>query len=587
MANAPSSSSGPTGSGVFGPPESATASHTRPGLGLRMKILALVFVCVLAPVLSMGVYLLQRNETVLREKVNDTLSSHLAMKAGQIDDWLQERVRDAQHWSSSFVVYEGVETLARSRREHRRIKADLRAYLESVLGRYDVYESLFIVDEAGRTVAGTREEDLGPWGRDQLRKGTPSSAVVSPLHLSEHLKRPTLLVLQPVRGRSGAVIGCLVERVNVKRLESLLGEQSGGLQLDYWLLDRQGNVLIAPDGTHEQPGREPFSALRGAGPEHEEVGETEIPARGHSVYALRRMPGRLPGFLAATVPMAAAYGSLTEAQRRLLKVGVPVMLAILLLNLVAAQRLVGPLLLLSEGAKRVASGDLDVELPVRGRDEIAGLTRVFNEMTTRLREGRSSLEQAHDDLARTNEELRYANQALETLAITDALTGLYNRRHFLERIDAEIRRAARGKEDLSLLLLDIDHFKRFNDCYGHSQGDTALRLVSHAITQSIRTTDTAFRYGGEEIAVLLPGCGKEQAAEVAEKIRSAVRDAEVGPVPVRLSVSVGVATCPEDGRVPQALIDVADVALYSAKAHGRDRVAVAGVKGSSPAPSPS
>jgi diguanylate cyclase (GGDEF)-like protein len=217
-------------------------------------------------------------------------------------------------------------------------------------------------------------------------------------------------------------------------------------------------------------------------------------------------------------------------------------------------------------------------LPVWGRDEIADLTRAFNEMARKLREGRQSLEEARDELARTNEGLKAANRTLEALAITDGLTGLYNRRHFQDTLEKEIRRCERESRKLSLLLADIDHFKQYNDRWGHTEGDAALRRVSGQIMKSIRSTDMGFRYGGEELAVLLPSCSKDQASEVAEKIRLAVQNLaqRQGRFGARVTVSIGVATFPEDGRVARGLVDTADAALYTAKAQGRNRVVLAG-----------
>ena len=142
-------------------------------------------------------------------------------------------------------------------------------------------------------------------------------------------------------------------------------------------------------------------------------------------------------------------------------------------------------------------------------------------------------------------------------------------------LDKEMRRCEREKRSLSLLLLDLDHFKQYNDRWGHTQGDEELRRVAAQITKSIRTTDMAFRYGGEEFAVLLPSCSKEQAADVAEKIRAAVgvhghRAGVLG----RTTVSIGVATFPQDGQAARGLVDTADAALYAAKASGRDRVSL-------------
>jgi diguanylate cyclase (GGDEF)-like protein len=201
-------------------------------------------------------------------------------------------------------------------------------------------------------------------------------------------------------------------------------------------------------------------------------------------------------------------------------------------------------------------------------------------MANKIREGRERLEAAHDELARTNEGLKAANRALETLAITDGLTSLYNHRHFQDMLERDVRKCEQQGRPLSLLLIDIDHFKAFNDRWGHQEGDAALRRVAAQVMKGLRASDMAFRYGGEELAVLMPSCAKGQAAELAEKLRVAVLEnaQRPGRFGDRLTVSIGVATYPEDGAMARALVDAADAALYTAKAAGRDRVSVAGAR---------
>lgn len=550
-------------------------------VSLQTKILVVVLVCVVVPVLSMGGYLLKRNQEILSQRVKETLSNHLVRRSDALNDWLNQRLRDAQRWSASFVVYEGVESLSRPGVDPARYERDLRGYLESVLGHYRVYESLFIVDVKGDILASTRQERLEEWGRELLAKGGPAGGggIFGPLHKSEYLGRPTLLVLQPIQGRTGRIVGYFVERLDLRELESFLSYPAEDLTPPCWLLDEQGRVLLRAGKLLETPGQQAFPGFTSAEPAVEQsVREADFPGLDRTVYGMLGLPGPLKGYLVATVPAAVAYRSLDESQNRLLKVGIPAILLIFFVNLLAARRMLRPILLLSEGAKRVAAGDLDVFLPVWGRDEIADLTRAFNEMARKLREGRQSLEEARDELARTNEGLKAANRTLEALAITDGLTGLYNHRHFQETIDKEIRRCDREGRPLSMLLLDLDHFKQYNDRWGHTEGDAALRRVAGQVMKSIRSTDMAFRYGGEELAVLLPSCTKEQAAEVAEKIRVAVSKggSRPGRFGGKTTVSTGVATFPEDGRVARGLVDIADAALYQAKAQGRDRVVLAG-----------
>jgi diguanylate cyclase (GGDEF)-like protein len=178
-------------------------------------------------------------------------------------------------------------------------------------------------------------------------------------------------------------------------------------------------------------------------------------------------------------------------------------------------------------------------------------------------------------LAREIQRRARAEHRLEELATTDALTGLKNRRKFDEMIDTEWRRAMRQTAPLALLLIDVDHFKAFNDAFGHQPGDQALIAIAGCIEGSVRRAgDCAARYGGEEFAVLLPGQSAEEALVVAEIIRRAVEQLPADPI--MLTVSVGVASLTPTAAVNFAgLVAAADKALYAAKAAGRNRAVVA------------
>jgi diguanylate cyclase (GGDEF)-like protein len=155
------------------------------------------------------------------------------------------------------------------------------------------------------------------------------------------------------------------------------------------------------------------------------------------------------------------------------------------------------------------------------------------------------------------------------LAITDGLTQLSNRRAFDRALEREIGRAARADGRLSVVLIDLDHFKDLNDEYGHVTGDTVLRQISRALAGSVRTYDTIARYGGEEFAAVLPGCSAGLAFTLADRLRMAVQDAASE---IKVTASVGVATYPYDGAEVSALLRSADRALYASKRAGRNRV---------------
>jgi diguanylate cyclase (GGDEF)-like protein len=172
-------------------------------------------------------------------------------------------------------------------------------------------------------------------------------------------------------------------------------------------------------------------------------------------------------------------------------------------------------------------------------------------------------------------ELATANARLAQLAVTDGLTGLYNHRHFHERLALEVERSGRNGLPLALFMIDVDHFKRYNDDHGHPAGDEVLRQVARLLSDGRRVNDFCARYGGEEFAVVLVDTPKLTAFQVADKLRQRITEHEFDGGG-RLTVSVGVAAFPDDASDAEALVRGADAALYRAKAAGRDRVVLAG-----------
>ncbi len=168
-------------------------------------------------------------------------------------------------------------------------------------------------------------------------------------------------------------------------------------------------------------------------------------------------------------------------------------------------------------------------------------------------------------------------QQTQELIRRDDLTGLYNRRYFFERLERELYRSRRYDRTLSLLMIDIDHFKAYNDNFGHLRGDQALRKIARVFVDCLRQIDVVARYGGEEFLVLLPETTKDNAAIVGEKLRKAVESIDFNADATRLgacglTVTVGVAGIPEDAEETIQALDIADKALYLGKARGRNQV---------------
>lgn len=163
----------------------------------------------------------------------------------------------------------------------------------------------------------------------------------------------------------------------------------------------------------------------------------------------------------------------------------------------------------------------------------------------------------------------YLYEKLRQLSVTDDLTGTYNYRYFRENLELEMARSKRWKRSLSLIMIDIDDFKKYNDFFGHQQGDLVLRAVARTFREGVRVSDVVARYGGEEFAVILPETDREGGLAIAEKLRQAVERQDFSHA--RVTISTGVASYPSDGQSPKTLVAAADAALYAAKRLGKNR----------------
>jgi len=181
-----------------------------------------------------------------------------------------------------------------------------------------------------------------------------------------------------------------------------------------------------------------------------------------------------------------------------------------------------------------------------------------------------------DELREKNRQLEEVLLKVETLAITDPLTGLFNRRHFETTIEKEFNRTIRYQSPVSCLMIDIDHFKSINDEYGHRTGDLVLKEMAGIIKNCLRKVDTVARWGGEEFILLLPGTKKEDALRAALRILTAISSHNFSGIQRQITVSIGIASVPWSSiDTAEKLIDTADLALYEAKSKGRSRIEVA------------
>ncbi len=240
-----------------------------------------------------------------------------------------------------------------------------------------------------------------------------------------------------------------------------------------------------------------------------------------------------------------------------------ILLAILLV-LILGRGVINSVGTLVSASRTIAEGDLSKPIRLSSGDEFGEIARAFEEM---------------------RKELRQKEQKLAQLSITDELTGLYNRRYLNVKLEEEIARAKRFHHPLSVIFIDIDYFKKYNDRYGHLEGDKVLKCLAATVLENVRDKiDTACRYGGEEFTIIVPESNTQQALILAERIlkgfsskplRPNTATGEVASEPIYATFSAGVTTFKEDEDSPEKFLHRADEALFKAKTQGRNRVITA------------
>jgi diguanylate cyclase (GGDEF)-like protein len=533
--------------------ERAIAERLRlAGLGtIRRRILAFGVLATLIPSLITGTISYSQNYRSLSEKTTDQLRVASFQSAREVDLFFKERVLDLRVFANSYEVSENLERLAPvSGAPASPAARRLTEYLKSVKIRSTDFEEMLVLDRRGQVVASSSPTASAVHFPDGwLHDLGTDRAVVGEAYWDPKLGKALIVLAVPV-ARNDVALGAIAGRVMLDKVASILRRFSPGDSGEVALVTNPGKFIITSRASTAELMQQ---GLAGAANQTlaEQMGHpVEFQdSRGNQVIGTLQQVPRLDGAVVASLPLSEAF----QQVNRLRNVTIATVLGLLLgvggLAYILSLVILRPLGRLRDGAARVASGDLEVNLPTSGGDEVDYLTEVFNDMVRRLRGSRAELER---------------------LSNTDGLTGLNNRRRLMEALAVEVERAKRNGQPCSLLMVDVDHFKQFNDAYGHPAGDAVLTRVAAILRESIRTVDVAGRYGGEEFLLVLANTTMEGALDVADRIRAklATEVFDGG----RITVSVGAAQLPYDGKTAEALVMSADLALYQAKKDGRDRV---------------
>ena len=520
---------------------------------IKSRIVGLALLATLIPSLGMAWISYVQNRAALTDKIAEELRSVGAQTARELDLWFKERLYDVRVFASSYEVTENIER-ARQTDGGGQAGARLNNYVTSVGERFPDYEELIVIDREGQPLATSAEHagdvHLPPGWLDRVAGG---QVVIADAYWDERLGQSLMTIAVPVTADDRNFVGALVANVSYRAVLTTLLVFAPGDSGDLYVIAPEGAEIVSSRGD-ERPraGRRLSSATTELLFANESSPVRYANREGSEVIGtLERVPS-LEWAVVAEITAEEAYAQVKQLRdmTALLVMGLLVVVGFIAYWL--GLLIVRPLDRLTTGAAEVAGGDLEVDLPV-GRGEVGYLTEVFNGMVDRLREGR---------------------QQLEELLVTDPLTGISNRRHLMETMTNEARRSRRSKKSFAILMVDVDHFKKFNDTHGHIAGDEALKAVAEVLQGATREIDHVARYGGEEFLVVLPDTDIPGAVRAAERIRErlAKRSVAVGERSVKLTVSTGVAEFPIDGDSREDLVLSADTALYQAKRRGRDRV---------------
>jgi diguanylate cyclase (GGDEF)-like protein len=530
---------------------------------VRSKILAFALLVTLIPSGFTAWVSYSQNRSALEEKISQELLSASAQTSREIDVWLKERLYDLRVFASSYEVSEKLAGKAGAASARTRLSD----YLNSVRDRFSDYEELIVLDPAGQIVASSAAKPRPlKLPSDWSSELSATNALVGEAAWDRKLGKSILLVAVPVQRGDGRIIGALAARLNLRGAEEGLRAFAPGKSGRAYLVGSTGNLIVSSQVnsrdlmqvTLRRPVFQRLLKKEGSVVTYESVAGVDV------LGSLKSVP-RVGWAVLAEIPAEAAYDQVRRFRDMTLGIVAVLLLGVTAIAYRLALLIVRPLERLTRGAAEVAEGDLAVDLPT-ATGEVGDLTYVFNHMVGRLRQSRQELDAV-------NEMLRERNEELERLSASDSLTGLSNRRVLTQRLSEELLRSQRQNHTFSVLMLDVDHFKKYNDAHGHPAGDEVLKRVANILRTSTRAGDCTARYGGEEFAVLLSGKEGDAAVQLAERIRQRV-EAEEFPVG-KITISAGIAEFPHHGHTAEAVISSADEALYEAKREGRNRVVCA------------
>ena len=512
--------------------------------------------------------------------VNSSLAAVASATSGRLDRFMAERQLEMNLFSQ-------LQPLQKLWRDD---PAELRRALEQLQSTFADLAWIGFADVDGKVVAATggllegKSVATRAWFKEGLQRlaiGDVHEAVLLASLLTQRENGEPYRFVDlafPIKDSSGKLLGVLGGHLNWEWASQLIQDveaNDGDTDTRLSIIDKNGVALVGPDkGITRFSGEQLAGILRARKGAFAETSDGQRVLTAFYVGTGHREYQGLNWIVTASQPAGIALAAAISSAKIILGIGVIAALIGLGLAVAISRRIARPIISITQEADRIGRTSGPTMLARQsGSVEVVQLTRALRSLLRRIGFAEERTKEA--ELRATENALQFKDDIvkLQKMADTDYLTGLMNRRAFLAVADDTVEFCRRYKRGMATLMIDIDHFKKINDTHGHAAGDDAIKRIAEIINQSIRTTDKAARFGGEEFVVLLREIDQATALLLAERIRSSIEQTAIshGEASIPATVSIGVAINAEGDRDVQDMIERADQGLYIAKKSGRNR----------------
>ncbi|GAB6158862.1 sensor domain-containing diguanylate cyclase [Desulfotomaculum varum] len=539
---------------------------------IRTSLLIGFMLFIILPALAVGLFSYVQTKKVMEQSVFNSLHYLVNAQENAINNWFTAR----KHFLEGLAQNEKITGL-----EYRAMQN----VLSNALKMDENFRTLMFVGADGEIKADPiYQADLKKINvvdREYFRQALEGKTYVSEVLYSKITREPVIVIATPVK-KEQQIAGVLFGAVNINVITKLVQQNYPGTGGQAYLMNQEGLIInrLQPEQanglTEQKPDNKPAHQLS-RGISGQGIYTNYLNKQVFGVY--RWLPSVKLGLVVEK-----------EYSRALLENGLATYLKVVLASTVIiglfinfalyySRRLSQPLEQLAAEVNSIAEGKFRSVVDMQANKEVQALVYAINNMSGNLCQKTNQLNKLVNQLEQSAAELQQEKNKLAQISITDELTGLYNRRYVNQELDRFTRLSRTLSKNISVMMLDLDHFKAVNDTYGHAAGDAVLKEFARLIKLCSRRTDVVGRFGGEEFIIILPFISGQQVKDIAERIRQEVSNHvfEAGNYKIKITVSIGVVTLVPPARAKVAeiiekMVKAADDCLYAAKRAGRNRV---------------